>query len=149
TGIPAQSAGRPLPRALETRLSRVEAQIVDTLRSSGSVLSLDQALARYEDAIFEGLCELADVPPAVIRDAFAALAPAPKGSGQAQGGALATANGYFELQTEFRRTQLELGQLEAEMTRLARLRSVFPALAGERNGERKALRQALEEFVTR
>jgi multidrug resistance efflux pump len=127
------------------RLAPAETQILDTLRRG---LSLDQAMARYEDAIFEDLCDLAKVPPPVVRDVFAARGAGEPGQLQGAGG-LRNSDGYFDLQSELRRTQLELRQLEAETANFARLREVFPALAGERHGERKALRQALEEFVAR
>jgi HlyD family secretion protein len=129
---PAKHAAPPMDRALESRLARGETQMVSAIRfalDSGTLPLLDQAMTRYEDSIFEGLCDLAHVPPPVVRDEFAA--------------------GYFELQSEFRRTQFELRQLETEAASLARLREVFPALAGERHGELKALRKALEELVAR
>jgi multidrug resistance efflux pump len=133
-------------RALDNRLRRSETQIAAALRlalSDATIPSLDQAMAGYEDAIFEGLCELAHVDPPVVRDEFAARAPASGEPGRAR------AAGFFELQSDFRRAQFELRQLEAEAASLARLREVYPALAGERHGEKKALRQALEELVIR
>ena len=132
---------------------RGESQILDALRlahAKGPLVNLDRAMARYEDAIFEGLCDLAHVAPSVVRDVFAARGPVPGEPGQPQAaGGLRASDGYFDLQSEFRRTQLDIRQLEAESANLARLRTVFPALAGERHGERKAVRQALEEFVAR
>lgn len=152
---PPEPVSRRLGGAIETLLARGEEQILDALRlplSKGSSLSLDQAVARYEDAIFEGLCDVAGVLPPVVRDAFAAGGPvAALGEpGQVQGAAgLRTPEGYFELQSQLRRTQLELRQLETEAANLARLREVLPALTGARHGELKALRQALEELVAR
>jgi hypothetical protein len=154
-GNPARRVTQPVDRALESMLARDEAQILDALRlalAKGPLVSLDRAMARYEDAIFAGLCDVAQVPPPVVRDVFAALGPvpAPGEPGQPPGAdGLRTSDGYFELQSEHRRTQLEIRQLEAETANLTRLRAVFPALTGERHGERKAVRQALEEFVAR
>jgi biotin carboxyl carrier protein len=152
----ANSDGRPahrLDRALESRLAQSESQILDALRlvhANGSLVTLDRAMARYEDVIFEGLCDVAHVPPSVVRDVFAARGPVPGEPGQPQADSGPRApDGYFDLQSELRRTQLDIRQLEAETTSLAGLRKVFPALAGERHGERKALRQALQEFVAR
>jgi hypothetical protein len=144
---------QPLDRALERRLARAESELLDALRSAhakGPLSSLDRAMARYEDAIFEGLCDLAHVPPSVVRDVFADRGPLPGEPSQPQGaGGTRASDGYFALQAEFRRTQLDLRQLEAEATSLARLRAAFPALAGERHGERKAAQQALADFLTR
>jgi multidrug resistance efflux pump len=123
-----------LDRALESRLARGEALIVDALRLADSkrpLSRLDQAMARYQDAIFDGLCDLAHVSPSVLR-------------GEAR-----AAEGYFGLLSDFRRAQVELRDLQAETTNLSRVHEVYPALAGERHGERRALGQVLEEFVAR
>src|SRR5262249_35162239 len=110
----AGNAAQPLDRALERRLSQSESQIVNALRhAKGSFVSLDPRMARYEDSIFEGLCALARVSPSVVRDVFAAHGPVPGEPGQPQAaGGQRASDGYFDLQSDFRRTQLDIRQLE-------------------------------------
>ena len=102
--------------------------------------ALDESMARYEDAIFEGLGDLGGIPVLAVRDAFGARKQDPSVP-SSQG------LGYFELRMHYRVGRLELRRAAIEAASLARVKTGYPAIAGERAGELETLRRLLPAFV--